>query len=275
MPLEETFRLPREKKLPETKPDTRWEKFAKDKGITNKKRERMIFDENFQEWRPRFGYKRANNGIDELPIVEVGHGQDPFADPWAASRQSKKERVSKNLKNQLKNDFVAAGGKRKYKGGAGDVAGAMMGNVMNPGIPVDVDDKKVKRGRDGVRQALQLVQHSTQSMGRFDEMRAGEPVRKLKGKKRTFKDNSSSLTSEKDTMKAQLRIVKDKVDKKARGVTNSLAPYEGIIPDAPSDRFRQKKGKVRSNEAKGGGGSGSTTGSKGTKGLRGKKSSKK
>ena len=44
-------------------------------------------------------------------------------------------------------------------------------------------------------------------------------------------------------MKAQLRFVADKADKKARGVTNSLASYEGIIPDAPGDAFRQRKGK--------------------------------
>ena len=44
-------------------------------------------------------------------------------------------------------------------------------------------------------------------------------------------------------MRAQLRIVADKVSKKEKGVTNSLAPYEGIIPDAPSDSFRKRKGK--------------------------------
>ena len=44
-------------------------------------------------------------------------------------------------------------------------------------------------------------------------------------------------------MKSQLRIVTDKVDKERKGVTNSLAPYEGIIPDAPTDTFKQKKGK--------------------------------
>lgn len=44
-------------------------------------------------------------------------------------------------------------------------------------------------------------------------------------------------------MKAQLRIVEDKVHKKKMNVTNSLAPYEGILPDAPSDAFKQKKGK--------------------------------
>ena len=53
-------------------------------------------------------------------------------------------------------------------------------------------------------------------------------------------------------MKAQLRIVADKVSKKERGVTNSLAPYEGIIPDAPSDRFKKRKGK---GQAKGDGSS--------------------
>ena len=31
------------------------------------------------------------------------------------------------------------------------------------------------------------------------------------------------------------------VDKKKRGVTNSLAAYEGIIPDAPGDVFTQRK----------------------------------
>lgn len=50
-------------------------------------------------------------------------------------------------------------------------------------------------------------------------------------------------------MKAQLRIVADKVDKKARGVTNSLAAYEGILPDAPTDAFRQRKGKGKEKSA--------------------------
>lgn len=47
-------------------------------------------------------------------------------------------------------------------------------------------------------------------------------------------------------MKQQLRFVHDKADKKSRGVTNSLASYEGIIPDAPSDGFKQRKGRGKS-----------------------------
>lgn len=76
-------------------------------------------------------------------------------------------------------------------------------------------------------------------------MRKGEPERKLKGKKRSFRDNLMPSSTEKDLMKSQLRIVADKVDKKKRGVTNSLAAYEGIIPDAPSDSFKVKKGKAK------------------------------
>jgi hypothetical protein len=116
-----------------------------------------------------------------------------------------------------------------------------------PGIPVGLQSgAPAKRGKEGLKQALQLAQHSTASMGRFDELRKGEPAPKMKGKKRSFRDNFEGLGDaggEKDIMKKQLRIVQDKVDKKARGVTNSLAEYEGILPDAPTDAFRQRKGK--------------------------------
>jgi regulator of ribosome biosynthesis len=107
--------LPRSAKIPEPKAETKWEKFAKEKGIKKKKRDRMVFDESNQEYRPRFGYKGANSGIEEIPIVEVKAGQDPFADPWAEARQDKKNRVKKNEKNQLKNIGRALGKSGKNK----------------------------------------------------------------------------------------------------------------------------------------------------------------
>jgi Ribosome biogenesis regulatory protein (RRS1) len=107
--------IPREKRIPEAAPETKWERFAKEKGITKKKKERMIWDDDAKEFRPRYGYKRANSGVDELPIVEVKAGQDPYADPWATSREQKKARVNKNLKNQLKNQLRAMGGKSAGK----------------------------------------------------------------------------------------------------------------------------------------------------------------
>jgi len=78
---------------------------------------------------------------------------------------------------------------------------------------------------------------------RYDELRPGEPKRKLTGKKRSFRDNLSPLRDEQQAMKAQVRFVADKKQKKARGVTNSLAAYEGIIPDAPDLSFKKSKGR--------------------------------
>ena len=54
---------------------------------------------------------------------------------------------------------------------------------------MDIDSRTGKRGRDGVKRALQLAQHATASMGRFDEQRPGEPEKKIRGKKRSFRDN--------------------------------------------------------------------------------------
>ena len=98
-------------------------------------------------------------------------------------------------------------------------------------------------------------------MGRYDTYRKDEPKPKLKGKKRSFEDNLGTSTEEdKKRMKANIRIVADKADKKARGVTNSLKAYAGIIPDAPDDSFKQKKGKGKARSTEG-----SSKGKKGKK----------
>mmetsp|Transcript_27878 Transcript_27878/g.28147 ORF Transcript_27878/g.28147 Transcript_27878/m.28147 type:complete len:348 (+) Transcript_27878:233-1276(+) len=232
---EPIFVLPREKRIPEPKPLTKWERFAQEKNIKNRKKERMLYDESTGEYRPRFGYKGMNRGIEDQPIVEVKDGQDPYANPWEENRKTKKERVQKNMNQQIKNMSRGKDGKIIKTYDPSSV----------PGIPLELTGEGKRRGKEGLKTALQLVQHSTASMGRYDVMRKGEPDRKIKGKKRSFKENFSGgdLSSEKSQMKAQLRIVSDKIDKKNRGVTNSLAAYEGIIPDAPSDSFRQKKGR--------------------------------
>lgn len=42
-----------------SQPLTRWEKFAKEKGINKKKKDLMIYDEQSKEFKPRYGYKRC------------------------------------------------------------------------------------------------------------------------------------------------------------------------------------------------------------------------
>lgn len=69
--------LPREKPLPKIKKEaTKWEQFAKSKGIAPKaKRDKLIYDEEKQEWVPRWGYKGANKDKEEQWIYEVPANQ--------------------------------------------------------------------------------------------------------------------------------------------------------------------------------------------------------
>ena len=49
-------KIPREKPIPK-KEETKWESFARSKGIKKHKKERMVYDKNAKEGRPRWGYK--------------------------------------------------------------------------------------------------------------------------------------------------------------------------------------------------------------------------
>nr|GMD95377.1 ribosome biogenesis regulatory protein homolog [Ipomoea batatas] len=63
-------RLPREKPLPKPKPPTKWELFAKKKGIQKHKKDKILFDEQTGTWKRRHGYDRVNDDND-IPIIEA------------------------------------------------------------------------------------------------------------------------------------------------------------------------------------------------------------
>jgi regulator of ribosome biosynthesis len=58
-----TTHLPREKRVPEEKQMTKWQEFAKKKGIKDKKRDgKLVYDEASGEWLPKYGYKGKDGG---------------------------------------------------------------------------------------------------------------------------------------------------------------------------------------------------------------------
>jgi regulator of ribosome biosynthesis len=60
VPLPEAqMRLPRNLEYV-TRPDTKWEKFSKKKGIIKKKKDSLVWDEEEKKWKPRFGYRGIN-----------------------------------------------------------------------------------------------------------------------------------------------------------------------------------------------------------------------
>lgn len=65
--------LPRSKPVPKPKPLTKWQQFAKEKGIVKKKKSKLEFDEVSQQWKRSHGYNRANDPM-AVPIIEADEG---------------------------------------------------------------------------------------------------------------------------------------------------------------------------------------------------------
>lgn len=122
LPAPETL-LPREKPVPKQKPPTKWEQYAKMKGITKTKKSKMVFDEASGEWKPRWGYKRKNDSTKQW-LVEIKSNEDPNQDFFAKRTTEKNERVAKNELQRLRN-----------------IARATKGKVPRVGITPAVDEK--------------------------------------------------------------------------------------------------------------------------------------
>lgn len=103
---EPTTILPRARPVPKPKPPTKWEQFAKSKGIQSKKskkRDKLVYDDTSRKWVPRYGYNRAKNDDQKDWLIEVPDNADPNVDYFAKKNEEKKERVAKNKFQHLRN----------------------------------------------------------------------------------------------------------------------------------------------------------------------------
>ena len=105
LPKFDELPLPRSLPPPPPKQLTKWEKFAKEKGLPlNKtKRSRKVWDEATNSWKYRHGFEKANDDTKEWPIMEVKANHDPFEDPWERARDEKKARRERNQESRMKN----------------------------------------------------------------------------------------------------------------------------------------------------------------------------
>uniref|UniRef100_A0A1L8DR56 Ribosome biogenesis regulatory protein n=1 Tax=Nyssomyia neivai TaxID=330878 RepID=A0A1L8DR56_9DIPT len=95
--------LPRERKIPEPKTLTKWQKFAQEKGIKKKPRMKKVFDQEADKWVPTYGYKRAAAEKDRDWVLEVPGNADPMEDQFQKKKDLRKERVAKNEVQRMKN----------------------------------------------------------------------------------------------------------------------------------------------------------------------------
>jgi regulator of ribosome biosynthesis len=185
-----TFPLPREKPLPQGKETTRWERYAKTKGIVKKKRSKMVWDEDSKTWAPRFGYGRAKSAKDSAEnwVVEAKPGDDVSADPFAARADAKKAKLGKQKRQEERNRLESAHAAAIATSGRSHQGGAAASFRR--------DEKKAY-----LKQAISAAQTSTASAGRFDRMLPNEPSRSA-GKRKQYSSATSAEHSAADASRA-------------------------------------------------------------------------
>lgn len=179
--------LPREKPPPKPRPPTKWEEFAKLKGIQKKKKTNLVWDETAKEWRRRWGYKRAKDDTKEW-LIEVPETADPNEDQFAKRNKAKKERVAKNEYNRLKN-----------------IARAQKVKIPGQGLT-----PKAQQSKDELTKAVSVAKNSTASMGRFQEGLPKEKAPKNQGKRRKFDPLIGDFSTEKNKQLELLKLMDSK-----------------------------------------------------------------
>ncbi|CAH0564551.1 unnamed protein product [Brassicogethes aeneus] len=139
--------LPRCKPVPKPRPLTKWQQFAKEKGIEKKKKDKLSWDEQLKKWVPLYGFKRAQAQKDKDWLIEVPGNADPMEDQFAKKAQAKGEKVAKNELQRLRNIAKAK-------------------NVKVPRFGLTNPD--VSSAKD-LQAAVTVAKASTASLGKFQD----------------------------------------------------------------------------------------------------------
>ncbi|ORY37897.1 RRS1-domain-containing protein, partial [Rhizoclosmatium globosum] len=171
-----TSKLPRALPVPSSDQlTTRWEKFAKEKGIMKKKKQRRVFDEESGKYKVRYGYdeKKDKDAVPEDWLIEVKNSRAPSKDAYTQRNADKRERVAKNKSQQRRNQ------------------------LENPRSGLTPKEARAAH----LKAQLKDARTSTASIGRFDKTVKGEDQVKFKRAKRKFDDVTGSADSERDKLR--------------------------------------------------------------------------
>uniref|UniRef100_A0AC35G6N1 Ribosome biogenesis regulatory protein n=1 Tax=Panagrolaimus sp. PS1159 TaxID=55785 RepID=A0AC35G6N1_9BILA len=215
LPAKELYRLPREKPIPPPKEATKWERFAKEKGIKKQPKSKKVYDESTETWKPAFGYRRGNDDTKDW-MIEIPRQKDPYRDYFGERIEDKKERTKRNEYQQMKNQMHAI--KSNHRGG---------GDNVND-IPLGVGGRADFSNKKELTEKIHKAKLSTASAGKFQPDIKGELKPKL-GVKRKFEPNEHSIKDEKDR---QLNILKNLSTKKPKLDENRFGAAEHAISKA-------------------------------------------
>ncbi|XP_057333503.1 ribosome biogenesis regulatory protein homolog [Microplitis mediator] len=225
------LKLPRARVVPKPKPLTKWEKFAKDKGIRKKKnnKSKLQWDEELGKWIPLFGYKRVKAQEQKEWLVEIN---GPNENPIATSMKKKEDRVNKNELQRLRNI-------------------ARANNIKLPKVGIPSDEKFTSAQQLAVANTVARV--STASVGKFQSKLPKEKEAKDKILKQVpglIKKRKALPNNAVDEKKINTSLVNDIINKKTYKdiLTVQTAPQE--INSEPMTKKRGKNKHLNSKTSK-------------------------
>ena len=177
------FVLPRARQIPKPKALTKWQQFAKEKGIQTKKKgkSKLKWDDVLQKWIPTFGYKRSKAMEQKEWLVEVNDENKAMEDQFGVMKAAKQERQSKNELQRLRN-----------------IAKSKNIKVPRVGLPT----KEHFPDSQQLSQAITVARTSTASVGKFQnrlpkEKDAKGIAKEVPGMKRKAESVPSNVHDEK------------------------------------------------------------------------------
>ncbi|KAJ3413616.1 Rhodanese- sulfurtransferase [Chytridiales sp. JEL 0842] len=215
---EQTTLIPRAKPVPSDKAMTRWEKFAKAKGIQKKSRSRKEYDEAKGEYRPRYGYAGKDDSVPDDWLMEVPGSADPMENQHQKAKAEKQARVSKNKQKQSRNISES--------------------NPAFATLPTNAP-REVKK--ETLKKAIVETKTSTASIGKFDEAIKGEKAVKIKRQKRKFEpDTPANPAAEQEKVK---NVVSKVLKKEAEGgvITSKAVSFAQQESEKKPMKKRAKK----------------------------------
>jgi len=256
-----TYVLPREKPVPKPREPTKWERFAAEKGIgKNKSRGRKVWDDSSQDWKPRYGYRRANNDSKDW-LIEIPDQKDPYKNYFEERSQQKSERTDKYEFQRLRNlrkAMSASGGnatplaEKNGPPSAKKSAGTPAGAGKEGGMREKMAGRKAqaKEVSKELTNRVHYAKKATASIGNFEPNMKGERKPRV-GERRKFTPNidSDGMAAEK---RGQLAILEKLQSKKPKLVQSNFNAVHDSGDGGGEERGAKRPRKQQSGGRSGG-----------------------
>ena len=202
---ENIITLPRSLPIPIQKPPTKWEKYKMEKGITQRKRLRMVYSEEIGDWVPRWGKGSVKKIQDSMNWVM--EEKEPGVNPFEQKSNEKQIAKAKQMKRQIKNEEYAKKFLAQKKGNSNQINNDKnsesnqpkqhISKKMRKAFKAQKEIERLNEDKKNLGKRLEQVQKSTRSMGNFDKKLKNEKEINLLKKKRVGKDILTDKSKEK------------------------------------------------------------------------------